>query len=361
MNLKRVCIVTLSTICLSIPLSGCSRKPDPEQLKAELSGAVIWKSPDQMEVVLNQMNEPVRQQAVNNELFQAMRFVRNEEKQIAIFQILLKYGADINCQQNDMNTIAHVGLSFGGNMTPAMLEWFIQNGGDINLKNTTGQTALSLCVDNARYFNPDQRHQMIRILLDNGADTNVTCSGKVPLLEPLVIWSGQNPNAKEQIKWLVDAGADLEVQNSRGRTVLLTAIEFGKEDIAEYLLELGADYKAADEYGTSALFKAANMRFEKCVEMLIGLGADVNKVNSGGYTPLHFAVSGGNEEIIKMLLDNGALMNIVNEEGMTALDKADQITTCDPNIDTDTKKAKIVELLIQHGAKHADQLKETNA
>jgi len=348
-------------MCLFILLSGCSPKPDPEQLKATFTMAIWQERPDQMEMILNQMDKSIQQQALNDGLFQATRFIGNEEKEIAIFQPLLKLGADINCQQDDMDTVTHIGLGFGGKMTPAMLEWFIQNGGDINLKNSTGQTALSLCVDNADKFNIDQRHQMIRILLDNGADINVTCKGKTPLLEPLVIWSGRNPNAKEQIKWLVDAGANLEIKNTSGRTVLLTAIESGMEDMAEYLLELGADYKTADEYGTSALFKAANMGFAKCVEMLIGLGADVNKVNSGGYTPLHFAVAGGNEEIIIMLLDNGALMNVVNKEGMTALDKADQITLCDPNIDKDAKKAKVIELLIQHGAKRANQLKETNA
>lgn len=361
MNLKQICFVTLSVVCLFIPLSGCGLKPDPEQLNARLTLAIWQKRPDQMELILNQMNESIRQQAVNDGLFQTMRFVGNEENTIAIFQTLLEYGADINCQEDNMNTVAHIGLDFGGQMTPAMLEWFIRNGYDINLKNDTGQTALSLCVDYARHFNHDQRHQMIRILLDNGADTHVTCRGKTPLLEPPVIWSGQNPNAKEQIQWLVDAGSDLETKNSSGHTVLLTAIEYGNEEMAEYLLELGADYEAADQYGTSVLFKSANMEFVKCVEMLISLGADVNKVSSGGYTPLHFAVAGGNEEIIKMLLDNGALINVVNKEGMTALDKADQITTCDPTIDTDTKRAQIIEMLIHHGAKRANQLQETNA
>ena len=94
---------------------------------------------------------------------------------------------------------------------------------------------------------------------------------------------------------------------------------------------------------------------------MIDRGADVKKVNSGGYTPMHFAVAGGNMEIIKMLLDNGAKVNAVNEEGQTPLDKADNFTTCRPDAEPDTQKQRLINLLTQHGAKRAAEIKETNA
>ena len=353
MNLKTTCTLAIGVTLVSLALiGGC--QPCTQDLDNRIQYAIISSNLELTQKTLDQSPDPA--QLATRYLHIAM--VHCHKNHDEILKLLVQNGADINYQNEQNDTVVHSGLQFGGKMTPEMLKWFIENGYTVNLKGNMDQTALSLCIDNAHKLDPEPRNEMINILLDEGADTNTTCPGRIPLLEPLVIWDGANPHAKDQLRRMVNAGADLEVQNSSGQTVLLTAIEYGKEDMAKLLLELGADFNAADKFGTTALFKFANMGMASCVERMIAADANINTVNTGGYTPLHFAAAGGNPEIITMLLDAGAKVNPVNEKGQTPLDIALRQDNCQPN---ETKQQQMIDLLKKHGAQTAAQLKETNA
>ena len=351
--MKHLALISLITLTL---ISGCDSNPTKEQLDGKVHYAIIRGDLEIAKKVLAQSDDP----AALTTKYLPTAMIHTQQNHDDMIKLFVNNGADVNAPAK--RPLVNDGLTFQ-NITPDLLRWLIENGYDVNQADVHGRTALSLCLERLNYSNFDKSsdfYKMFQILLDNDADVNISTPHR-PILHEIVVFGNTQPKHKELLKLLIDAGADLELKDKSGRTVLLTAIEYGKEGMAELLLEHGASYDTSDEHGTTALFKAANMGFVTCVEMLIAQGADVNKVNSGGFTPLHFAVSGGNEEIVKMLLDNGAKVNTVNENSQTPLDRADRYTTCRPDAGTDVKKQKLIDLLTQHGAKRATELKETNA
>jgi ankyrin repeat protein len=92
----------------------------------------------------------------------------------------------------------------------------------------------------------------------------------------------------EAIRQHIEAGSDLnEKEPMGGSSPMITAITFGKTEVAL---------------------------------ALIAAGADVNFKNNEGSTPLHTAAFFCRTEIVKALLDKGADKNIRNNAGSTALE-----------------------------------------
>jgi fucose 4-O-acetylase-like acetyltransferase len=92
----------------------------------------------------------------------------------------------------------------------------------------------------------------------------------------------------EAIRQHIKAGSDLDIKEpSGGSSPLITAITFGRTEVAL---------------------------------ALIVAGADVNFINNAGSTPLHTAAFFCRPEIVKALLEKGADKNIRNKAGSTAFE-----------------------------------------
>ena len=137
---------------------------------------------------------------------------------------------------------------------------------------------------------------------------------------------------------LIEAGADVNFQYSRGETVLITAIQEGHTEFVAALIEAGADVNFQNKKGETALMRAVSRRekeasgrinFEmweasrrKNTEMVIALiaaGADLNIQDIHGNTALMLAIQRKNIDIVKALIDAGADLNIQDIHGNTAL------------------------------------------
>ena len=92
-------------------------------------------------------------------------------------------------------------------------------------------------------------------------------------------------NDFDAFKALIEAGADIDLQNRYGWTLLHIAIRRDRRDMVEYLLEKGAD---------------------------------INKVDGVGWTPLMEAIMDDMPELVKRLLDADADTTIANQRGVTA-------------------------------------------
>ncbi|WP_223823063.1 MULTISPECIES: ankyrin repeat domain-containing protein [Wolbachia] len=110
----------------------------------------------------------------------------------------------------------------------------------------------------------------------------------------------------EIIPSLLKAGADLNMQDNKGKTLLHdTAIySSGYEDLG-YLLDAKADPNIQDEKGNTPLhYYAAKCsdQSRKTMDLLISKGADLSIKNNDGKTPLQVAID--NNNIIGCLLTN---------------------------------------------------------
>ena len=60
----------------------------------------------------------------------------------------------------------------------------------------------------------------------------------------------------EIVKYLIDVGGNLDIQNSDGYTALIGATVWGNTEVVQHLIEAGADLNLQYEDGQTALFWA---------------------------------------------------------------------------------------------------------
>jgi ankyrin repeat protein len=85
----------------------------------------------------------------------------------------------------------------------------------------------------------------------------------------------------------IKAGSDLDaIEPSMGSTALISASVFGKADIAVALIEAGANLNIQNKEGSSALHSATFLCRTEIVKMLLAFNADKTLKNIYGFTAL---------------------------------------------------------------------------
>ena len=252
--------------------------------------------------------------------------LHNDIKQI---ETLIKKGVDVNApssRHNKLPLFCEILLHSNNN---DIIKLLVDNGANVNMKCHNDFTPLHKLLINDRNLN-DRNLDIIKYVIAKGADVNAQDEqGKTPLFYTVFYIP-----TKETTKYLIDNGANVNVQDNKGNTPLFYA---KTKETAKYLVDNGADVNILNKKGDNCLtyksFSSNNLKEEfKLFAYLFPLLKNVDKNKL-----LHQAVEGGNLKIVKMLVKNGADVNSIDDKNRTVLAK--------------TMNKEIAKYLVSKGAK----------
>ncbi|MEI0604084.1 ankyrin repeat domain-containing protein [Brachyspira alvinipulli] len=132
-------------------------------------------------------------------------------------------------------------------------------------------------------------------------------------------------NDKEMVKFLVEKGADINLEDGYGYTPLIISMKYRNIDLVKDIIDLKPDLNAicsaTGDTPLTYLVREVWFGTDACYYMIKN-GADVNKKNKDGDTPLIVAVKNvvGSYGMLGVIINMGADYNIKNKEGKTAMD-----------------------------------------
>ncbi|MFC1836055.1 ankyrin repeat domain-containing protein [Thermodesulfobacteriota bacterium] len=256
------------------------------------------------------------------------------------------------------------------NAKASTIEYLLSEGADPNAHDEGAEsgrwTALMIAARNGNT-------EVVRVLLDNGADVNAwdhDYSRKTPLMVAvdsgsidtvkLFLDRGANPNAEditkatamsakyasdrpEIAKLLRDRGSNI---SHAGGSLLAAAVRSGDIEQVRSLLEQGVDASGSGYSGNKPLMDAASNGHTHVAKTLLDRGAKVDSTNSDGETALIEAAGSGHSTTVALLLDHGADVNHRAKTGYNALwDACSSLTK--PGVAID---ASLIRLLLDRGA-----------
>ena len=154
----------------------------------------------------------------------------------------------------------------------------------------------------------------VKRLLEAGAEPDwPDARGRTPLIASA--FAPETGAAEE----LLRAGADAGARDGKGYTALMWAVQMGHAEHAELLLGAGADPNASSAEGMGALYLAALGGWFVSLRLLLGAGADPDGENGLGQSSLELAVKRGDLEMARLLLAAGADPNRRGAQGIGPL------------------------------------------
>ena len=181
----------------------------------------------------------------------------------------------------------------------------------INAPDSHGTTSLHFACE----FN---YAELVELLLERGANPAIkNLAGLYPL-------HTASKKGKDSLLVLLQHEPRIEIDtpDAEGLTPLLIAALHGNVLAAEALIEAGAEKDLVDLDGMSVVHAAVESGAHQLVRYLGGKGADMRKADVGGSEPLHLAASNGAAECLAALLEMETERvdpNALDAEGRTAL------------------------------------------
>lgn len=223
---------------------------------------------------------------------------------------LLRDGADIE-EHNRHGWTPLMVASLNGQVDLARR--LLNHGADLYALEREGKSAIHYA---AMRGGPDA----VRLLARLGADVNEvdTFGGYAPL--HLAAAHCNRQIVQDTCAVLLAAGADVNARNKWGGTALWSAAISGRGDLAEFLLRHGADLDIRDQEGKTVLMFVVKMSFfDGMAGKLLTCGADPNARDNEDRTALMYAALSARRSTIDILLDGGADINLQDTRGRTAL------------------------------------------
>ena len=244
-----------------------------------------------------------------------------------LIALLLKYGADIEGMLEDDGKfeIAWENIIKAHNGIDAF-KLFLEKGLNIEAEVYSYTPLLVAC----EYLNLP----IVQFLLEKGANVQYQNCDKDTALHILFEHNeilNSDKITEGIFNLLLKYGADINVKNRFGRTLLIDIIQRDCNIIwFNLLVKNGADVMVKTKSGMSALHYASERFCIDIIKELLNAGLDVNEKDNNGNTPIMLSIiryeryERYKEDFVKqtlaLLLNNGADITIENKEGKKAID-----------------------------------------
>jgi ankyrin repeat protein len=197
------------------------------------------------------------------------------------------------------------------------LQFLISKGLEPNVPDNRGITPLYVATAECRI-------KAVKSLLAKGAKANYQSPQGLTALHAAFptpgLFNSPWPNCKAVFKALVEAGADAQIKNKKGQTLLYRVGH--TPELVDLLLAHRVNPAASDTEGLTILHMVQDE--SAVVEALIKAGANPNARDKNGRTPLHmFAEWGMNKQKLataRILVRYEADLNVRDNDGFTPLE-----------------------------------------
>ncbi|EAY19118.1 hypothetical protein TVAG_190120 [Trichomonas vaginalis G3] len=224
-----------------------------------------------------------------------------------------------NAKLQQSQTLLHLACQRGSYEVAKML---ISRGCSIDAITTSGDTALHLCIANRTESSSD----IASLLIEKGIRCDIKNKYGMTAFQLLIDLG--SPRV-ELYKCFLNKGLNINLQDGRGMTHLMSASEKGYLTVVEYLIKRGADIELHDANdGSTALHYAAHNDHVDVIELLLKNKANIETQTYYKNTPFFEAVEFEACNAIRCLKKHGAKMYGLNADGVTALMVATRYACC---------------------------------
>ena len=246
----------------------------------------------------------------------------------SIAALLLKFGADVDAQDND-------------NMTPL----------HCTIEHSTYSGAVKMLIEMEgrgeyrRHLDPlplESRWQPSSVEASFYYRTcNWTIYAKGYDNMTLLVRTSEYFKSGSAAQLLLERGASVHTRNKDGRTPLHLASKHELYDVVALLIKFGADVNAQDNNNMTPLHCAIDSYWSfVAAQLILDHGANIHLRDKNGQTPLHLASRRGLSDVVALLLKEGAKVNQPDNDNMTPL-------LCTSG---DSGDSAVSQLLLEHGA-----------
>ncbi|KAN0079921.1 Ankyrin repeat-containing domain protein [Tylopilus felleus] len=246
-------------------------------------------------------------------LHTALRSLQGEYLTLEIVKVLICHGCDPLGASLSEKTLVHIALKRG---FPSVARYFLSLG-------VPPSADLILVVFEFRFKQEQERLQMLRCLLGNGANVHACTTAGDTFLGIALRSFLEDKHALEALKLLVRHGCNPFECDSHGKTPLCIAVEQGRISLIGFLLTLGPSLSLVSDLLWVALSSNRFRPKSQMVNFLIDHGASIFVQAQNGDTLLHLAITSlDNDEVlplVELLLRRGCNPMMRNDSGTTPL------------------------------------------
>lgn len=223
----------------------------------------------------------------------------------------IENGADLNENARilEMNGSALHFSAKSGHL--CLVEYLINQGADINFKNTQNMTPIHFSTERNHFF-------VVEYFLNHGAEYQNGFDNNGLNQVSYIQWAVQN-GLSRIVEFLIDHGDNINVGLENGNSLLHYAARNGHLGVVECLIKHQAFIDQPNNENAIPLHFSVQKGYLNVVEFLINHGADINAVDNLKNTPLHYASLYGHMSIVELLIDHGSDINVRNGENKTPL------------------------------------------